>query len=67
MQTFHLFPISNVNDTSKLDEGFRGKDLYDELFKPTEKWYTSQMERRDAELKAIQDAKYVHHNLGKQP
>jgi hypothetical protein len=45
-------------------EGFRGIELYDELFKPTEEWYTSQMERRQAELKASESAKYIHHNLG---
>ena len=45
-------------------EGFRGIELYDELFKPTEEWYTSQMERRQNELKASESAKYIHHNLG---
>merc|ERR1719148_229924 len=56
---YPIFPLYKA-----YNEGFRGKELYDELFKPTEKWYTSQMERRDAELKASESAKYIHHNLG---
>ena len=57
-----LYPI--IPFYKAWNEGFRGKDLYDELFKPTEEWYTSQMERRDTELKAAESAKYVHYNLG---
>ena len=33
-------------------EGFRGEELYDELFKPTDVWYNTQMDRRMADLKA---------------
>ena len=57
-----LYPIIPIYRARS--EGFKGKDLYNELFKPTEKWYSAQMDRRTAEIKAVQDAKYVHHNLG---
>jgi hypothetical protein len=34
-----------------------------ELFSPTEKWYSAQMERRTADSKARDDAVFSHHNL----
>ena len=31
-------------------EGFRGQELYDELFQPSDSWYRAQMERRKADF-----------------
>ena len=45
-------------------EGFRGQELYDELFKPTEVWYTTQMNRRMAELKTAKSSKQAQINEG---
>ena len=47
-----------------LSEGFRGQELYDELFKPTEVWYTTQMDRRMAELKTAKISKQAQINEG---
>ena len=57
-----LYPI--IPFTKAWREGFRGRELMDELLKPSEEWYTAQMERRNEELKSKEEAKYVHHNLG---
>ena len=45
-------------------EGFKGMDLFRELFNPTEKWYTAQMDRRQEEVRIREESKYYHHNLG---
>ncbi len=33
------------------------------MFRPAEKWYQAQMDRRTAEAEAAKDAKFAHHNL----
>ena len=42
-----LYPI--VPLIKKYRQGFRGNDLYKELFEPSETWYVTQMDRRKAE------------------
>ena len=57
-----LYPLIPLKKA--YDDGLRGKELLHEIFTPTEKWYSAQMDRRQAELQAIEDAKFYHHNLG---
>ena len=56
---YPIIPLYN-----SLSEGFRGQELYDELFKPTEVWYTTQMDRRMAELKTAKSSKQAQINEG---
>lgn len=56
-----LYPL--IPFVKAWNEGFRGKDLMDELFSPTEKWYKTQMDRRTAEANEAIEAKFTHHNL----
>ena len=42
-----LYPIIPL--INKYRQGFRGNDLYKELFEPSETWYVTQMDRRKAE------------------
>ena len=57
-----LYPLIPLKKA--YDDGFRGKELLNEIFSPTDKWYSAQMDRRQAEIQAAEDAKYYHHNLG---
>ena len=43
-----LYPIIPL--TRAYREGFRGQELYDELFQPSDSWYRAQMERRKADF-----------------
>ena len=45
-------------------EGFRDKEIFDELFKPTEVWYNTQMDRRMEELKNAKNSKNTKSNQG---
>ena len=45
-----FYPLIPLHKAWK--EGFRGEELYNELFKPTDVWYNTQMDRRMADLKA---------------
>ena len=57
-----LYPLIPLKKA--YDDGLRGKELLNEIFSPTDKWYSAQMDRRQAEIQAAEDAKYYHHNLG---
>ena len=57
-----LYPL--IPSKKAYDDGLRGKELLNEIFSPTEKWYSAQMDRRQGEIQAAEDAKYYHHNLG---
>ena len=57
-----LYPLIPLKKA--YDDGLRGKELLNEIFSPTEKWYSAQMDRRQGEIQAAEDAKYYHHNLG---
>ena len=49
---YPLFPLYKA-----WSQGFSGKGLYEELFKPTNVWYETQMDRRMTDLKNAAAAK----------